>query len=683
MKVSYRWLKEFVDFELSPHELAEKLTMVGLAVDRVEEVDGDALLELDVTSNRPDCLSHLGVAREIAVLCGTSVRYPETPVEEDEEETARAASVEIRDPDLCPRYVARVIRGVRVGPSPRWVVERLERLGQRSINNVTDITNLVLLELGHPLHAFDLETLIGRRIVVRRARAGELLVTLDGVKRTLREDMLVIADAVRPVALAGIMGGEETGVSERTRDVLLESAYFHPLSIRRTARALAMSTEASYRFERGADYDAPRRAADRAARLIVEVAGGRILRGALDVYPNPMSRARVRLRRQRLRRLLGMDVPWSEAARILRALGFHIERADDEEVWVIPPSFRVDIDGEDDLVEEVARHIGYEAIPMTLPAWNGYGELLPGEEKRRALRAVLSALGFSEAITFSFVPESWDALFRSEEVRICRLRNPIDETRAQLRTSLLPGLLESLARNLHHGVRSVRLYELGTCFLAQDEGERPIERERLGLVATGLLNERAWQDHQRPFGFYELKGALETLLDKLRVRRVAFEPSQREYLHPGQSARLLLDGEPIGDFGQLHPRVAALFKFKQPVFVAELDVEKLLQTEGEAIRYRPLPRFPTVVRDFSLLVPREVTYAEIERSIAELGIPEIVEVRLFDVYTGPNVPAEKRSLSISVRLRAEDRTLTEEEIAAIQGRLLAHLRERLRIEPRL
>ncbi len=682
MRVSYRWLKELVDFDLSPRELAERLTQVGLAVDRVEEKDGDFLLELDLTSNRPDCLSHLGVAREIAVLCGTSVRYPEAHLEEDDEETARVTSVEIQDPDLCPRYVARVIRGVRVGPSPPWIAERLERLGQRSINNVTDITNLVLLELGHPLHAFDLEKLIGRRIVVRRARAGELLVTLDGVKRTLREDMLVIADAARPVALAGIMGGEETGISETTRDVLLESAYFHPLSIRRTARALAMSTEASYRFERGADYGAPRRAADRAAGLIQKVAGGRVLRGALDVYPHPLRREPVRLRRQRVRRLLGFDVPWEEALRILGALGFHVERADSEQLWATPPSFRVDIDGEDDLVEEIARHVGYEAIPMTLPAWNGYGELLPGEEKRRAVRAVLSALGFSEAITFSFVNEQWDALFRGEEVRVCRLKNPLDETRAQLRTSLLPGLLESVLRNLHHGVRSVRLYEIGRCFFAGGMGERPQERERLGLVATGLLNERAWREHQRPFGFYEMKGALEALLDKLRLRRITFDTSPQEYLHPGQSARLLLEGEVIGDFGQLHPRVAALFKFKQPVFVAELDLEKLLRAEGEAIRYQPLPRFPAVVRDFSLLVPRGVSYAEIERSIAELGIPEIADVRLFDVYVGPNIPAEKRSLSISVRLQAEDRTLTEEEITEIQARLLAHLRERFRIEPR-
>ncbi len=682
MRVSYRWLKELVDVDLSPRELAEKLTMIGLAVDRVDEVDGDVLLELDVTSNRPDCLSHLGVAREIATLCGTSVRHPETRVEEDLEETVRVASVEIWDPDLCPRYVARVIRDVRVGPSPRWVVERLERLGQRSINNVADITNLVLLELGHPLHAFDLEKLSERRIIVRRARMGERLVTLDGVARTLREDMLVIADAQRPVALAGIMGGEETAVSETTRDVLLESAYFHPLSIRRTARDLGMSTEASYRFERGADYEAPRRAADRAARLIVEVAGGRILRDPIDVYPSPLRREPVRLRRQRVRRLLGIDVPWADAVRILRALGFHIERSDEDELWAVPPSFRVDIDGEDDLIEEVARHIGYDTIPTTLPAWNGYGELLPGEEKRRALRTVLSALGFSEAITFSFVNEQWENLFRPEGVQACRLRNPIDETRAQLRTSVLPGLLESLLRNLHHGVRSVRLYEIGICFFAGDEDSRPIERERLGLVATGLLNERAWQEHHRPFGFYEMKGALEAVLEKLRLRRVAFEASPHEYLHPGQSARLLVEGEPIGDFGQLHPRVAAFLKFRQPVFVAELDLEKLLQKEGEAIRYQPLPKFPTVVRDFSLLVPQHVAYAEIERSIAALGIPEIVEVRLFDVYTGPNIPAEKRALSISVRLRAEDRTLTEEEIAAIQTRLLVHLRERFQIELR-
>lgn len=680
MKVSYTWLKELVDFDLSPRHLAEKLTMAGLAVDRVEEVAGDAILDLDLTSNRPDCLSHLGVAREIAVICGTSVRLPDTRVEEDEEEAARLTSIEILDPDLCPRYTARLIMGVRVGSSPTWVVERLEKLGQRSINNVADITNLVLLELGHPLHAFDFDRLVGRRIIVRRARAGEMLKTLDGVRRTLSDEMLVIADAVRPVALAGIMGGEETEISSRTTNVLLESAYFHPLSIRRTARALGMATEASYRFERGTDYEAPARAADRAARLIAEVAGGRVLRGLIDVSARPLTRPRLRLRRSRLRRIVGMDIPLSEAERILRALEFAVERVSDEELTAVPPSFRVDMDGEDDLVEEVARHIGYDAIPMTLPPWSGAGELLPGEDRRRDIRRLLTMQGFSEAITFSFVNEALDALFRSEETPVVRILNPIDETRAQLRTSPLPGLLESLARNLNHGVKNVRLFEIGKCFRAA--ADRPDEVEMLGLAATGLINETAWRDHQRPFGFYEMKGVIEAILEKLRIGDYTVTASPEPYLHPGQSARFLRHGEWLADCGQLHPRVAALLKFKQPVFVAVVDMRHLVTPSGETVRYRPLPRFPAVQRDISFIVAQGVTYAEIADSIRRLGIPELTEIRLFDVYTGPGIPPGKRSLSISLRLQAEDRTLTEDEITEIHSRVVALLRDRFQAEMR-
>lgn len=678
MKVSYNWLKELVEFTLTPRELAEKLTMIGLAVDRVEEVNGDSVLELDLTSNRPDCLSHFGVAREIAVICGAELRHPDVSVAEADESVSSVTSIEILDPDLCPRYAARMIMGVKVGPSPGWVVEKLDRLGQRSINNVADITNLVLLELGHPLHAFDFNRLVGRRIVVRRARTGEMLKTLDGVKRTLTDDMLVIADAARPVAMAGIMGGEDSEISAATTDVLLESAYFDPASIRRTARALGMATEASYRFERGADYDAPVRAADRAARLIVEVAGGRILRGVIDAYPKPMTREPIKLRRSRLRRVVGVEIDFGEAVRLLRALGFHVEAVSDEELWATPPSFRADVTGEDDLVEEVARHAGYEQIPTTLPGWGGAGELLVGESKRRDLRRVLTSLGFSEAITFSFNNEELDALFRREGTDVVRLANPIDETRRQMRSSLLPGVLESLAHNLRHGVRSVRLFEIGKCFTGRG-GEQPEETEKLTLGATGLLNEEAWVDRARVFGFYELKGTLEALLERFRIRQVEFEVSPEEYLHPGQSARIRIQGGVVGDFGQLHSRVAAMFKFKQPVFVAELNLGVLLEAKAEAIRYRPLPKFPTVVRDISFIVPVGLKYAEIESGIKSLEIAEITAVKLFDVYTGANVPAGQRSLSISLRLRADDRTLTDGEINDISARVMALLRDRFHV----
>jgi phenylalanyl-tRNA synthetase beta chain len=678
MKVSYNWLKELVEFDLTARELADRLTMIGLAVDRVEEVNGDSVLEIDLTSNRPDCLSHFGVAREIAVLCGTELRHPDASVAEADESASSVASIEILDPDLCPRYAARMIMGVKVGPSPPWVVEKLERLGQRSINNVADITNLVLLELGHPLHAFDFNRLVGRRIVVRRARAGEMLKTLDGVKRTLKDDMLVIADATRPVAMAGVMGGEDSEISAATTDVLLESAYFDPASIRRTARALGMATEASYRFERGADYDAPVRAADRAARLIVEVAGGRILRGALDAYPRPITRERVKLRRSRLRRVVGVEIDFNEAARLLRALGFQVEAISADELWATPPSYRADVSGEDDLVEEVARHAGYEQIPTTLPAWGDAGELLAGERKRRDIRRTLASLGFSEAITFSFDSEELDALFRREETEVVTLTNPIDETRRQMRSSLLPGVLESLAHNLRHGVRSVRLFEIGKCFTGRS-GEQPEETENLTLAATGLLNEDAWLDRARAFGFYELKGTLESLLERFRIRQVEFEVSPEEYLHPGQSARIRINGNAAGDFGQLHGRVAAMFKLKQPVFVAELNLGTWLEAESEAIRYRPLPKFPTVIRDISFIVPVGLKYAEIESGIESLGIAEVVAVKLFDVYSGANVPAGQRSLSISLRLRADDRTLTEGEINDISARVMALLRDRFQV----
>lgn len=682
MKISVNWLRELVAFDLSVRELVEKLTMVGLAVDTVEPVGDDFILDLDLTANRPDALSHLGVARELSLICDQPLAYPPVEVAETDLPTTTVAAVEIQEPDLCPRYVARVIMDVHVGPSPPWLVERLEKLGQRSINNVADITNFVLWELGHPTHAFDLERLMGRRILVRRARPGELLVTLDGVKRTLSEDMLVIADASRAVALAGIMGGEESEISWHTKHVLLESAVFHPQSIRRTARALGMETEASYRFERGVDYEMPLRAADRVARLITEVAGGRVLRGAIDVYPRPLQHQPITLRHQRLVRIIGLQVPMDEAERILRLLGFDVQRISHDELTAIAPSWRIDIDGEDDLVEEVARHVGYDRISLELPAWAGAGEYLPGERDRQGIRHILTSLGFDEAITLSFVNEQLQAPFAPEGAVPQVILNPLDETRPVLRMSLLPGLLESLQHNLHHGVKQVRLFEMGTCFFKQGETQQPHEREHLALVATGLMNDVNWQDHHQPFTFYHLKAVVEALLEKFRLRRYEFTPASEGYLHPGQAARLVVDGEVVAVFGQLHPRLAAEWKFKQPVFVGELLLQRWLELRGEPIRYRPLPRYPTVVRDLSFSLPMELPYGDVATAIRHLGVEEIVAVELFDVYTGPPLPPGRRSLSIRLRMRASDRTLTEDEIHRLVGRVVSLLHERFGAEIR-
>jgi phenylalanyl-tRNA synthetase beta chain len=494
--------------------------------------------------------------------------------------------------------------------------------------------------------------------------------------------MLVIADAERAVAIAGIMGGEESEISFQTKHVLLESAYFQPQSIRRTARALGMETDASYHFERGMDYEMPPKAADRVARLIAEMAGGRVLRGAVDVYPRPLKQQPIRLRHQRLVRVSGLDVSMDEAERVLRHLSFDVQRAGQDELTAVAPAWRVDIDGEDDLIEEVIRHVGYDKITLELPAWAGAGEYWPGEGRRRDVRQVFTTLGFDEAITLSFVNDRLQSQFGSHGTNPEVLLNPIDETQPVLRTTLLPGLLESLLHNFNHGMRNVRLFEMGKCFFKQGDNQLPIEREHLGFVASGLVNESSWKDHKEVFTFYHLKAVVESLLEKFRIRGHHFVASTESYLHPGQAARLMVDGEDLAVFGQLHPRLAAELKFKQPVYVGEFNVERLLTLEGEPVHYQPLSKYPTVVRDVSFVLSLDVSYGDVEAAIRDLQTEEIVSLELFDVYTGKPLPPGQRSLSISLQMRAADHTLTEEEINRLFGQVITLLREKFGAEIR-
>src|SRR5215213_7662653 len=408
MDISYNWLRELTDVGLPPRELAERLTMAGLAVDSVKESGDDSVLEFDLTSNRPDCLSHLGIAREAAALTGAAVRLPDLTVSNVGGRAEQFTAVEIEDPDLCPRYAARVVRGVKIAPSPGWLAKRLQAIGQRPINNVADITNFVMHETGQPLHAFDLSKLSEFRIVVRRARAGEKLKTLDGVERELDGQTLVIADAARAVAVAGVMGGEETEISDRTVDVLVESAYFDPQSVRRTSKLLGLQTEASYRFERGVDYEGVRRAQDRCVALICELAGGTATEDAVDAYPKRIEQATVTLRPRRVEELTGLSVGAEESQRILRSLGF--EQTDGEgageRLTFGVPTWRTDVSIEEDLVEEVARVHGYDKIGEALPPSPVTGEYLAGDRRRRAARQVLTAAGFNEAVSISFIDES-------------------------------------------------------------------------------------------------------------------------------------------------------------------------------------------------------------------------------------------------------------------------------------
>lgn len=491
MLISYNWLRELTGTQLSPLELRERLTMAGLAIDAVEEVDGDAVLDVEVPSNRPDCLSHVGIAREVAVIDKSKVQSPKSKVFKTEGKASDLTAVEISDPDLCPRYAARIVRGVKIAPSPDWLAKRLGEIGQRPINNVADITNYVLHELGQPLHAFDLAKLGEQRIIVRRAKAGEKLTTLDGVARILDPEMLVIADTVRPVALAGIMGGLDSEISTTTTEVLIESAYFAADSVRRTARKLGMDTEASRRFERGADCESVLQAQTRCVELICEIAGGVATDDAIDVYPLPRKPRSVAFRPTKVENLTSIRVELAEMTRILTALGFTQnepgssptmrEGSANGALSFVVPSWRIDVGLEEDLIEELARHVGYDKIASELPPSNMAGEYQPSEMKRRELRRVFKSLGFAEAINFSFIETAHDEQFEllpalptvAADVgpeSLIALSNPIIEGATRMRPTLLPGLLESVRHNLNHGIRDVRLFEIGRVFAKSRPG---------------------------------------------------------------------------------------------------------------------------------------------------------------------------------------------------------------------
>lgn len=718
MNISYNWLRELSGTKLEPRELSERLTMLGLAVEGVHEAGDDFVLDIDLTSNRPDCLSHLGVAREVAAMEGTRVQLPESKPKPVAQLAEEFTAVEILDTDLCPRYAARVVRDVKIAPSPEWLVKRLEAIGQRPINNVADITNYVLHEMGQPLHAFDLAKLAEQRIVVRRARAGEKLKTLDGVERELDQEMLVIADAEKAVALAGVMGGEDSEISDATRDVLIESAYFNPDSVRRTARLLGMHTEASHRFERGADYAGVLRAQERCVALICELAGGTATENAIDVYPRPLKQPVVSLRPERVKALTGLSLSSVEMENILTALGFSqtakMSNAEAvpslrdgviEELPInlhskmsfVPPTWRVDVSIEEDLVEEVARHTGYDRIATELPASGIAGEYQPSERKKRAMRGALVACGYDEAISFSFIDAAHDETFElipefaaqyqngeNGENGFVTLSNSIIEGSTRMRPTLLAGLLGAVKHNFNHGTRDVRLFETGRLFAAAGgNGELPLEREALTLVATGGATEELRAGHERELDFYDLKGALEAAVDAMNFLPLQYEAASVRHLREGQAAAISLsDGKRIGYIGRLSEAVAAEYKFRQPVYVAELDLTALLEASEATVLYTPLARHPSVTRDVSLLVARRTGLAELLAAVGAQQVEFCRDAKLVGVYDGANLPEGKRSVTLRLEYRADEQTLRDEEVDEMHKRIVSALEEKFDAQQR-
>jgi phenylalanyl-tRNA synthetase beta chain len=687
MFISYNWLRELTSTTLTPQELRERLTMVGLAIDAVEQKNGDYVLDVEVPSNRPDCLSHVGIAREVSVIENGKAQLPSGKPAKVEGSSREFTSVEIRDADLCPRYAARLVRGVKIAPSPAWLARRLEEIGQRPINNVADITNYVLHELGQPLHAFDLAKLAQHRIVVRRAASGETLQTLDGVDRKLDTTMLVIADAEKPVALAGIMGGEDSEISNATSDVLIESAYFNPDSVRQTARKLGMDTEASRRFERGADCDNVLRAQTRCVELICEIAGGTATEDAIDVYPNPAPARKASIRTERVESLTSLRVDEMEVNRILTGLGFVTKSGSSSKTGTtfVIPSWRVDVALEEDLVEEVARHTGYDKIGSELPPSSFSGEYQPTEMNRRALRRALRDAGFDEAINFSFIATEYDdqfdlipGLVRAEaEPAFVALQNPIIENVVRMRPTLLSSLLQSLRHNLNHGVRDVRLFEIGRIFANSAKGELPNEREALALIATGGNTEAERAQASRETDFYDLKGALEGAIAATNRPPLRFARGSAKHLREGQAASIMLpDGTTMGSIGRLAESVADVYKFRQPVYVAELDLTSLLAVPEQLVQYKPLPRYPSVMRDVTILVDRKVALQELLLAIDEQKVADCRGTQLVGTYEGANIPQGKRSVTLRIEYRSDERTLRDEEVEERHRRLIDSLLEK-------
>ena len=664
MKISYDWLKEFVDIEVEARALGERLTQVGIALESCEQLDDDFVLDLDVTTNRPDCLSHVGLAREVSAIYGMPLKKPHFTLQEDSRRASDVFSISIEDAELCGRYCGRYISGVKIGPSPDWLKKRLEAVGVRSINNVADITNYVMMELGHPMHAFDADKLAGHQIIVRRAGMDEKLTTLDGVERRLNPSILVIADAAKPVALAGIMGGGETEIAPSTTNVLLESAYFNPLSIRRTARALGMTTEASYRFERGADIEMASFACDRAAAMIQELAGGALLRGILDVYPGKAAPLRISLRRGRIAAVLGIPVEDAIVNRIFERL--ELQPVQTGQGWTVTaPTFRVDLDGEEDLLEEIARHHGFDKIPARMPATRSFGALLPDEARVRRLRDTLSATGYSEIYTYSFGNEETARRFYPD-IEPVRLRNPMSEEEAILRTSLIPGMLATLQWNLNRGIRNLQLYELSKVYWNGGE------RRTLILAACGSLRPPNLHEPSREFDFFAVKGDVEEVLEGFRVPMRLTTDNIPKYYHPGRFARV---GH-LAIFGELQPAYAEPYKFRQRVQLAEIDVEMLLA--GSAAReIEAIPRYPAIRRDFSLLLDKGTQYAAVHRTILNAGVAELVRVEPFDRMESGPFPGTKFSLSISVVYQSAERTLTDVEVDGFDKKILQTLEQRL------
>ncbi|MHC4531435.1 MAG: phenylalanine--tRNA ligase subunit beta [Planctomycetota bacterium] len=665
MKISLNWLKDYIETGLEPQKIAQVLSDLGFPTEGTESLDNDTVIDVEITSNRGDCLGYIGIARELAAVAGAEIKMPVVELDEAEGDVAEFASVEIKDPDLCGRYTARIIQGLKVGPAPDWLKNRLQAIGMRSVNNVVDATNYAMVETGQPPHAFDYNKIDQGKIVVRKAIPGERLVSIDGTQCDLDTDMLVLADPKGPVAIAGVMGGLLSEVSNATTDVLLEDAHFDPVTVRTASRKLALPSEAAFRFERTVDIEMVDWASKRAAQLITQAAGGKVAKGVVDVYPQKPEQIQLTLRLVRLRKLLGIDVPSDKAVKILTGLGFNPVAKDDSVTCTVPSWRRADVSREADLIEEVARVHGYNQIPTERKIQI---EVVPVDGRKRlteSMAAYLNGCGFYETINVTFVDDSLAELFAPGGKSVQLSGTDASGKHANLlRQTLISSLLVVLKTNLNAGNTPCRIFELADTFVPSHKAKTlPLEKTKLSLVCDS--------------DFRDLQGVVAGLIKSLNSEaEVVFEPAEVPWAQT--AANIVVGDKVIGIAGVVSEAVKQKFDFKDITpSAAELDYEQLAELQGGTIKVKPIPRFPAIVRDLSIVVDENVKWKQIQQAVTKKAPQQMEELRFVGIYRGKGIPQGSKSVTLSLKFRDEDGTLTHETVDAFEKAIVASVTKKL------
>ncbi|MBN2134703.1 MAG: phenylalanine--tRNA ligase subunit beta [Acidobacteria bacterium] len=675
------WLKDYVDIDISSEELAARLTMIGHEVDELKHENGFDILDIDMTPNRGDCSSHIGLARDIAVMLGKEIKIPDTSFKEDKEKSSDYLTVEIDNPEMVHRFAAKVILDAKIGPTPDWMKKRLESIGLRSVCNIVDITNYVMFETGQPLHGYDLDLLAGKKLIGRAAKKGEKVTTLDSIERKLDTEDIVIADGEKGVGLGGVMGGENTELSNSTKKIAVEGAWFNPVNIRRTSKKLGLSTDASYRMERTLDINASVFALERCCNLISEIAGGRILKEMIDIYPNKHDEKIISFRPERARKLIGIEIPDEKISEILESLGGTVTGAGQYRWKVQVPTFRNDLEKEVDLVEEIARFYGYNNITPALPAFEqGAKDLSPGRKIETKTQDYMVTAGLQQLTNFSFCSVAQNILFGIAESESVKVLNPIAEEMDYLRGSLLPSMLKTAALNYNYGMTDIGLFETGVRFKKVQGQELPDEKMMLGIVLSGNQNKLHWSDKPRKFDFYSLSGIVQNMPVLRNRKDFKIVAAQKSFYEEGISAEIKAGNKTVGHLGKISSEAASAFDIEFPVFAAEIELTTLAGIGPDAFNFQSISRFQSVYRDIALIMDENILYEDLISAVKSLNILPLRVIKIFDLFKGKKIPEGKKSIALRLEFLDSEKNFTGSEINELVDTIVDKLKKEFSVE---